>query len=165
MGKHLYITVSFLLFCGSFLMAQDTIVDDLNKTKAGQGNVTVYQDNAIKNLLGNRNNQSEESTETTTTPHSSGQQQNRPIDSSYKGRGYKVLVFSGNDQRKSKNEASSKRNLIKSRFPHLPVEISYEAPMWRVRVGNYASKADATDAMQQLRAAFPAFGREMYIVK
>ena len=80
-------------------------IEELNLNRPAQGNVMVYQDEAIKDILAK--------------PAPS----NLPVFSTADGtsqyvkvRGYKIQVFSGNDQRKSKNEADSKQRLINKIF-------------------------------------------------
>lgn len=172
MSKNFFLTSLFLL-SGLFASAQQgTVVDDLNKEKSGQGNVNVYQDEAIKNLIGTKGAvQKQDSTASSQTnkTSSSSSALSQSVQTSgtegRKARVYRIQVFSGNDQRKSKNEASYKRDLIKSRFPQLSANVAYNAPVWRVRVGSFLNRHDAEQALKELRASFPSFGREMYVVQ
>ena len=78
--------------------------------------------------------------------------------------GYRVQVFSSNNQRQSKQEAEEKEKKVNETFPDLKTYKTYDAPFWRVRVGDYHSYEEAHEALRQLKAAFPAFAKEMYIV-
>jgi len=64
-----------------------------------------------------------------------------------------------------KNEAFSKETDLKSTFPELSTYVKYNAPFWRLRVGDFQTYQDAQNMLVQLRHNFPAFGREMSIVK
>lgn len=79
--------------------------------------------------------------------------------------GYRAQVFSGNNQRKSKDEAFKKEEEIKELFPDIPTYVTYNAPFWKLRVGDFRSHEEAYQLMRQLMEAFPAYAKEMYIVK
>ncbi|MGB4446309.1 MAG: SPOR domain-containing protein, partial [Dysgonamonadaceae bacterium] len=81
-----------------------------------------------------------------------------------KMRGYKIQAFAGNDQRTSKNEAYSKQALINQAFPELETVIIFDSPFWRLRVGNFKTREEAEKVLDEMRMAFPSFGKEMYIV-
>lgn len=130
-----------------------SIIEELNSKKATQGNVMVYQDEAIKGILANP------------TPVE------RPVFSSADGttqyvkmRGYKIQVFSGNDQRKSKDEADYKQRLINNAFEDLETVVYFNSPRWILRAGNFRSRDEANVVLQQLLEQFPNFGKEMYII-
>lgn len=164
MRKSIYI-IFLSLFAITTLFAQESIIDELNQSKKGEGSVNVYQDNSITKVIS-----TQQSSQQTTTDNSSNTVSNTNTSTSEvkkpnSARGFRIQVFSGNDQKKSRNEANHRRNLVKSQFPQLNVSISYSAPVWTVTAGGYSNRADAEKALQELRAAFPAFGREMYIVR
>ena len=49
--------------------------------------------------------------------------------------------------------------------PDVPTYVSYNAPFWKLRVGDFRSHEEAYHMMRQLMAAFPKYGKEMYIVR
>lgn len=57
--------------------------------------------------------------------------------------GYRTQVFSGNNQRKSKDEAFRKEKEIKELFPDVPTYVTYNAPFWRLRIGDFRSHEEA----------------------
>jgi hypothetical protein len=79
--------------------------------------------------------------------------------------GYRTQVFSGNNQRSSKDEAFRKEREIKEVFPELPTYVTYNAPFWRLRFGDFRSHEEAYHTQRLLMEAFPAYKKEMYIVK
>lgn len=115
------------------------------KPKAGQGVVIVHQSDAIANLLGVR---------------VYGENKNELIQE-----GYRVQVFSGNNQTKSKSEANWKQEKVKELFPNLQTYVTFKSPFWRLRVGDFRSYEEADQLMRQLKRAFPQFGKEMYVVR
>lgn len=161
MKKKLYTTV-LSVFVALSAFAQGSIVQDLNQPKKGEGNVKVFQDDSITKII------SAQSSLQTTDTSSSSATNNTITSSTVKqtsSRGYKIQVYSGNDQKKAKNEANHRKNLVESRFPQLKVTRSYSAPVWTVLAGGFATRAEADKALHELRAAFPSFGREMYVVR
>ena len=137
------------------MQAQDTsvqkktIITELQSTDSQtSGVVRIIADPGVNNLIG--------------TPWKSSS----ATDSEYlKIPGFRVQTFSGNNPRSSKDEAYRKERLIKEIFPDLTTYIEYRSPRWSLRVGDFRTKEEATVLMQELKKAFPEFGREMYTVK
>ncbi|MEG1545446.1 MAG: SPOR domain-containing protein [Tannerellaceae bacterium] len=149
------ITLSLLLLLtAGVLSAQEsatTIFDALQETGSGKADVTVHQPSAIKNMVGARMH---------------GENIEKTDDGTYlKVQGYRTQVFSGNNQRSSKEEAFRKEKQIKELFADVPTYVTYTAPFWKLRVGDFQSHEEAYQMMRLLINAFPAFAKEMYIVK
>ncbi|MGL5317795.1 MAG: SPOR domain-containing protein [Bacteroidales bacterium] len=122
-----------------------TILHALSAPKIGQGIVVINQSNAITGLIGTRSlNRSKEP---------------------YTQAGYRVQVFSGNNQNKSKDEAFYKESRVKSMFPETETYVTFKSPFWRLRIGNFRNFEEADQTMRKLKRAFPQFGKEMYVVK
>lgn len=79
--------------------------------------------------------------------------------------GYRVQVFSDNNARTAKNEARSKSRNIGARFPQYRTYVMYTSPYWRLRVGDFTSETEAEAAAADLRRAFPAYSREIRVVR
>jgi hypothetical protein len=129
-----------------------TIVDELQTPQPGKGGVTIDQSAAIRNRIGARRQGTD--IETTTDGR---------IYLKYQG--YRVQVFSGNDQRTSKDEAFRREKEMKELIPHLPTYVTYNAPFWRLRIGDYGSHEEAFHMQRQLMQTFPKYGKEMYIIR
>ena len=151
----------FLTLLPAWVPAQDTvsdgssasIVDKINKPEPGKGSVTIIQDAKIAEKIGR--------------PGKSIAK-DLPLSGEHKYvtlSGWRIQVFSGNNQRVSKNEAFRKETDVKTTFPELSTYVKYNAPFWRLRVGDFQTYQDAQDMLKQLRHQFPAFGREMSILK
>ena len=128
------------------------IIDDLQSVKHGQGRVMVFEDNSIKGVLGR-----------SMAPNGtvySGSDGGHFL----KMRGFKVQAFSGNNQRTSKNEATSKQQLINQAYPEHETVVTFDSPFWRLRVGNFKSREEANEVLKQMKESFPSFGKEMYVV-
>lgn len=81
------------------------------------------------------------------------------------GGGYRVQVFSDNNPRTAKGEAQSKAAAIGEAFPQWATYITYDSPYWRLRVGDFRTYDDATHAVVELKNAFPAYRRELRVVR
>lgn len=129
----------------------EDIIDALQKRVPGKGNVTVRQPNALRDMLGKRlYGEGVEKTDSTAF---------------LKIQGYRTQVFSGNNQRKSKDEAFRKEKEIKELFPEVSTYVTYNAPFWRLRIGDFRSHEEAYRMQRLLMDAFPAYKKEMYIVR
>lgn len=143
--------IFLVLMCfGSMVAAQtssDIITDFLSNNS--QGKVTINQPENLKSRLKqkkmseNENVSSEESTKVV---------------------GYRVQVFSDNNQRTAKSQAQSRERNILAQFPDLKVYLIYKSPSWRVRVGDYKSRGEAEQVMQEIKEAFPSYAGEVMVV-
>ncbi|NDV97267.1 SPOR domain-containing protein [Dysgonomonas sp. 521] len=162
MKKSFYIFFFFALIsaCAFGQNDQKSIVDELNSSRWGQGNVKVMQDDLLRGKLAVSSTDPLDSVGKSTT-HTSA---NTNVPAGTKVREYKIQVFMGNNQQQSKREAESKQAQIKSAYPELKTSVSFQSPFWRLRVGNFRTKEEAQAMMQDMKRTFPSFGREMTIV-
>lgn len=130
---------------------KNNIFEALAEPGPGKGTVVIKQDPAIRNMVGQRLN--------------SEKIEKNEDQAFLKIQGYRTQVFSGNNQRKSKDEATRKEEMIKKLFPDIPTYVIYTAPFWRLRIGDFRSREEAYQLQRQLMDAFPDFSKEMYIVK
>ncbi|MDR1258121.1 MAG: SPOR domain-containing protein [Tannerellaceae bacterium] len=130
-----------------------TIVDELQAPARGKGSVVIDQPAAILNMIGAR------------------LQGGADMETTAGGRvylryqGYRVQVFSGNNQRTSKDEAFRIEREMKNLIPDIPTYVTYNAPFWRLRIGDYSTHEEAMQVQRQLMQAFPKYGKEMYIIR
>lgn len=78
--------------------------------------------------------------------------------------GYRIQVFSDNNQRTAKSQAQSREQNILARFPDYKVYLIYKSPSWRVRVGDFKSRGEAEQVMQEIKEAFPSYAGEVMVV-
>lgn len=150
MRKVLYTLIATFIFSGTLLaQGKQSIVDEINSSKSGEGSVKVYQDETIANVLGKYQ----------TADSSKG------ASNFVKVMGFKIQIYSGNDQSKSKAEAESKASLVRKDFPDMEVTISYQAPTWLVRAGNFLTQEEADAALALIKEKQPGLAREMYVVR
>lgn len=166
--KHYWFVLILIVLSVSVQAQKSSIVKEINSDKPGEGSITIYQDESIEGLIGSRiiastSNEGGNVIEFGSTDTNSNSII-KPLH--YKeSKGYKIQVFSGNEQRKSKNEAYAKKDLISSSYPELEVNVTFKSPVWRVRVGNYRTYEEAFESLKDLKQSFPTFGKEMQIVE
>jgi len=144
-----------VLFCFSAtgLKAQN-IVTDLETSKAGEGTVHITCDPKIIELLG---------TPTASPRPSESVSVSRNENGSVRGVGYRIQVYMDNSP-KAKNEVTRIENLFSGAFPDVRTYVNYNAPNWRVFVGDFQTKDEADAFKQNIRNSLPELGREMYVV-
>ena len=130
---------------------QFSIFDSFESPKAGKGVVIVHQSEAIKQLVGTRidnenvvvlNGKTHIVTE-----------------------GYRIQVFSGNIPRTSKDEATSLQAKLKELYPNMESDVRYNAPFWKLHVGNFRSYEEASLMLRELRSLYPQKKNEIYIIE
>ena len=140
-----YILSLCILLGASALSAQtdgggqvEDIIDALQERVPGKGTVTVRGSDALRNMLGKRlHGEGVEKTDSTAF---------------LKIQGYRTQVF-------------EKEKKIKELFPDVPTYVTYNAPFWRLRIGDFRSHEEAYHMQRLLMDAFPAYRKEMYIVR
>lgn len=115
------------------------------------GRVVIEQDSRLTELVG-------------TTPKiylaggNKSDQQNATI-------GYRIRIFSGNQQTTSKNRCYAIQADLNEQMPELHTYIAFKTPNWRISAGDFRTSEEASAMLAQLRKAFPAYAKEMFIVK
>lgn len=130
-----YFLFFWLAFCSLPVFSQHNIVDELQKNRVGQGQITIRQDAKISALLGN--------------VYVKGENTGNKV---LKARGYRVQVYAGNNSRVARNEANEIAEKIKQEFPEMSVYAYFQPPRWLCRVGDYRSIEEADAAMRRLKA-------------
>lgn len=83
----------------------------------------------------------------------------------YYTKGYRVRVFSGNNQTQSKNLAYQIEKELTGKMPDLETYVVFKTPNWRLLVGNYRTSEEAYRSLRTLKKEFPARGREMFVIQ
>ena len=69
----------------------------------------------------------------------------------YKTRGYRLMVMNTN----KRDEAIDAKTKVYTYFPELKAYLIYQAPFFRLKAGNFLTKAEAERYQKQLTAIFP----------
>ena len=126
-------------------MQSQTIIDDLqSQTNASDGKIYIECAPSILALIGKPNSQL----------IASGNNA-----SFVERNGFRLLYMS-----KERLEVTSKQSAIRSAFPELSADVKFEAPNWRLLVGDFMTTEEANITKQRLQKEFPQFGKELYVV-
>lgn len=82
--------------------------------------------------------------------------------------GYRIQVFSdGRNPATLQARARARGNAIVARFPKYRGQVysHSSAPNWYTRIGNFKTQEEASEALAELKKAFPNFAGEMRVVK
>ena len=107
-------------------------IDRLKQDSLGEGSVKIIQDYRIDDLL------------------KIDRAENSDVPSF---QGYRIQIFSGGGRDREK--ASSIREDLQKRFPKERVYVKYQAPDFRVRIGNFRNKFEAMHLYKQCVKLYP----------
>jgi len=82
-----------------------------------------------------------------------------------RGVGYRIQAYSDNNYKTAKASAQKRARDIAMKFPQYRSYISYKAPAWRLRIGDFKTQREAHAALQRIKSVYPKFAREMVIVR
>lgn len=116
------------------------------------GRVTINQDERLTELLSNQPK----------TYYANGV---RTEEASQNIIGYRIRVFSGNQQTASKNRCYSIQAYINQEMPELPTYVAFKTPNWRISVGDFRTSEEASSMLAKLRRTFPGYAKDMFIVR
>ncbi len=83
----------------------------------------------------------------------------------YTGAGFRVQVFSSNDQRTAKNSALDVERKVRAVFPYHSVYRTYSPPFWKVRMGDFRTNEEASAFRAELILVFPELRGDCYVVR
>lgn len=124
------------LLCSIASIAQET------------GIVTIEQDEALNNLL-----------------YKNAQSATPSQEEALIATGYRVQIYSSNLTRQAKEKAQEWKNTIESTFVGTRAYVTYQAPFWKVRVGDFTHYAEAVLFSKELKRTFPKEAGEIIVVK
>ncbi len=79
--------------------------------------------------------------------------------------GYRVQIYSSNRAQIAKQGAFELEKNIKEIYPDLHTYVTYNAPFWKVRLGDFPSYYEALNFSNTLKDAFPERATEVFVVK
>lgn len=145
----LFVLIAIQLSCAQSLSSATGMCSHLQVT----GRVQLLQDGRLTDLIG-----------TQPKTYYAGQTKTNS-NGTVTAMGYRIRVFSGNQQNASKNRAYAIQKEMNELMPDLKTYVVFKTPNWRLLVGNYRTTEEANAMLRELRHEFPAFGKEMFVVK
>ena len=82
-----------------------------------------------------------------------------------RGVGFRIQAYSDNNYKTAKASAQKRARDIAMKFPQYRSYISYKAPSWRLRIGDFRTRGEAQAALARIKRVYPNFAREMVIVR
>ena len=82
-----------------------------------------------------------------------------------RGVGFRIQAYTDNNPKTAKAAAQQRARDIAMKFPQYRSYISYKAPSWRLRIGDFKTRGEAQAALHRIKSVYPKFAREMVIVK
>lgn len=79
--------------------------------------------------------------------------------------GFRVQVFSSNNTKTAKDKAFAMQDAILESLPDTPVYVVFNAPFWKVRVGNCRTRDEAQKLKEIITHALPQVQQVAYIVR
>lgn len=122
-------------------------VKALNEKGTARGQVEVVQDERMNALLEKYQASAKEMVKMKQVP------------------GWRVQLFSSNQQGIAKTQAESVKETVEQRYRNLPVYVAWQSPFWKVRVGDCATSEEARLLRDELKANYPDWASEIYVVK
>ncbi len=111
-----------------------TFFNKISNQGSSQGSLTIVQDPGIAKLVG---------------IHMDASNRSKLID------GFRIQLYLGSNNN-AKNEATQVKTRLLSLFPNERPHVIYEAPFWRVQVGDFRSKDEALSLYKKLKPEFPS---------
>ncbi|MCQ2288362.1 MAG: SPOR domain-containing protein [Muribaculaceae bacterium] len=78
--------------------------------------------------------------------------------------GFRVQVLTESTAN-GKVNAQQRAKAIALKFPQYRAYISFNAPAWRLRLGDFLDQEDGQTALNMLKKAFPQYAKDMVLVK
>ncbi len=147
-----------LLLVPQSLKAQQTFTEHLTRSVAGEGTVILHQDAEIEALVNTPNSEAQhssaESHKLVSDSISSTSEALHHITPGHRSQiiGYRIQVYAGGNNRRSKAEAHHMANLVRSSFDNVSVYTSFISPRWVCRVGDYKTREEASEQLRKMRA-------------
>ncbi|MBQ7462301.1 MAG: SPOR domain-containing protein [Bacteroidaceae bacterium] len=151
------------------LYAQQAFTDKLQAVVASEGRITLHQDKSITDLVnGSTKKPSTSSSRRGQIDSTSQYPDSTLVDSLSHGpkvrtNGYRIQVYFGDNSRRSKTEARAAGIRFRNYFPGHSVYVSFVSPHWRCHAGDFRTREEASEVLNQIRAM--GIFREAVIVR
>ncbi len=154
--KHTYLYGCILLVCifvstnmhAQLLSEPQLQQPDILDSIQSSGNAKIYQDARIAQLIALKKAGLD-------APASN----NQPV------MGYRVQIFSSSQQRTARTTAFQLQARVKSSGIEAQTHIIYNQPYWKVRLGDFRTKAEAQLLREQVNKLLPDLQEDTYIVR
>ena len=77
-----------------------------------------------------------------------------------RGVGFRIQAYTDNNAKTAKAAAQKRARDIAMKFPQYRSYITYKAPSWRLRIGDFKTQQEAKAALNRIKSVYPNFARE-----
>lgn len=112
---------------------------------------------------GNTSAEKKTSTSTTTTKKSANDFKMSNQSVRKRAAGYRIQVYFSSSLQ-GRNVARTRAREVALKYPHYRTYISYVAPQWRLRIGDFKTKEEAQKALRKVKSSFPSFASDIILV-
>jgi len=174
-------TIALCVGCIMAADAQSTFTERLQKSKTGEGKISVTQDKSIEELVNGsaaikqpQKDKPEQKATVAATPKDKDKPAttekvapkedeaqtaitpdtvdvHKKVMKGYKVNGYRVQVFAGGNSRNDRLKAERTGENIKSLFPGEPIYVHFYSPRWICRMGNYRTYEEAHEVLKKVK--------------
>lgn len=134
----------------SGLVAPKNIFEALEGEKPGEGTIVIEQPEALRRLVGGAS---------VKFGRVLGREGNTSL-----LMGYRIQFYNGNLPT-SKKEVEQRATSLRMLAPEFGVYVTYNAPFWRLVLGDFTSMEAARTARTKLLKTLPTWGKESYVVR
>lgn len=165
-----YFLVLFVTLCFNIVAAhsQQPFTQRLQRHVAGQGTITLIQDDEISRLVNNMPQEPPASTavnESQTTPKSNASATTHVAPGKttttgtrytgtrgrHKERGFRIQVYAGTGNAAAKQAARQMETKVRKALPELAVYCHFKSPRWVCRVGDFSTREEAQRYLAKIR--------------
>lgn len=122
------------------------------------GNITISQPAALDSLLQRPTVptvDSEDAPAKTATPDKAAATRS----------GYRIQVYEDNNPRTARQQAEAYNARVTAEFPNLRTYVSFNSPYWRVKAGDFRTRAEAESVLNEMKESMPGIAAYMRIVR
>ncbi|MFI3240446.1 MAG: SPOR domain-containing protein [Bacteroidales bacterium] len=134
-----------------------TIADEIENKSTGQ--ISFYQPIALNERL------NKVEADTVSDSEIVGLSIDRDSYNKNKTVGYRIQIYSNNNQVSGKKGAEERERQLLTKYPEYLTYLTFSSPYWRLRVGDFKIKEEAMLYMMQIQKEFPSFANEVRLVK
>lgn len=138
------------------MMAAQNVADTVSIVNSinNSGSIKLNQPEALSALLLKKQSPAIEAEKETT-----------PKEQATTRSGYRVQVFDDNNPHTARRNAENTHQRLVAEFPYLRSYITFNSPYWRVKAGDFRTRAEAEAAMAQIQEAFPSLSAYIRVVR
>jgi hypothetical protein len=154
MKSYLLLLTLLLLSVGSFAQVETTTEDTV---KMVEENVVIFKDSRLDilskrpALMAKVEEEKEKDKIVNYNPIVSSDGKKKVTGSIYTSKGFRIIIYNGPDR----NAAMLAKNNFTRAFPGVASYVSYNVPSYKIKVGNFESRNEASAFMRKVNKAFP----------